>query len=170
MFTIMRRNNPVVLAIIIFLIGCGTMVLSGRAAEAAPKIALAANNGERHPYMNSDLKPNDNLLWRLERDGDYVRILPKIENVALDADGGKDKPYLNSHLEQNDNLLWKLEKHGEYYMIHPKVNLKVALDAHGGKGSPYLSTEPNPDNVNHLWMLVKEGDFYKIFTKVGASE
>lgn len=138
-------------------------------AAAAPKFALDANGGRGNPYLNAKLDQNDNLLWKIIKNGDYVRILPKVNlNAALDANGGKDKPYLNANATDNENLLWKLETHDDYVVIIPKVNQKAALDANGGRENPYLNPTADAKNVNHLWLLVKEKDteFYRIYSKI----
>ena len=132
-------------------------------------LALDANGGSGSPYLNENLAPNDNLLWKIVKYGDYVRIIPKVnQKSALDANGGVGVPYLNPNLAENDNLLWKFKTQGDYVMIVPKVNLKAALDANGGKDNPYLSDKADANNVNQLWQVVKEenSDFYRIYSKL----
>ena len=128
--------------------------------------ALDANGGNGNPYLNPNLQRNDNLLWKLEKDGKFFRIVPKVNpQMALDANGGQGSPYLNNHSGKNDNLLWKIEQRGKFYMIFPKVNQSSALDANNGENQPYLNANPDAENVNHLWMLEKQGDFYRILSK-----
>ena len=104
MFHAIKHSRTVILAVTV--IFAGILLLSSHAG-AAPKIALDANGGTGKPYLNKNLAPNDNLLWKLERHGkNYVRIIPKVKNVALDANGGTGTPYLNENLDPNDNLLY----------------------------------------------------------------
>lgn len=145
----------------------GSREIEQPVAPGDQKFLLDANGGQGKPVLTSYSGQNENFLWKLEKHGDYVKILSKVRNAALDANGGKGTPYLNPNTGENENLLWKLNKHGQYVMISPKVNPGATLDANGGKGSPYLSAEPNSDNVNHLWLLAKNDKFYKIFSKIG---
>jgi len=130
--------------------------------------ALDANGGTGNPYLNPNLQRNENLLWKLEKDGKFFRIVPKVNpQVALDANGGQGSPYLNTHSGKNDNLLWKIEQRGKFYMIFPKVNQGAALDANNGENQPYLNANPDAGNANQLWTLEQQGDFYRILSKIG---
>ena len=171
MFNLMSKTRVRIISTLVFTCAMLASFWAASAAMAAdqPKLALDANGGGGSPYLNENLAPNENLLWKLVKYGEYVRIIPKVnEKTALDANGGVGVPYLNPNTAENDNLLWKLDTKGEYVMIVPKVNAKAALDANGGKENPYLSDKPDANNANQLWQVVKEenSDFYRIYSKL----
>jgi len=171
MFNSMSKTRVRIISTLVFTCAMLASFWATSAAMAANKrnLALDANGGGGSPYLNENLAPNENLLWKLVKYGEYVRLIPKVnQKSALDANGGGGVPYLNPNLAENDNLLWKLKTQGEYVMIVPKVNLKAALDANGGRENPYLSDKPDAKNVNQLWQVVKEekSDFYRIYSKL----
>ncbi|GAK53208.1 hypothetical protein U14_04471 [Candidatus Moduliflexus flocculans] len=171
MFTSVSTTRSRMISTLVFTCAILALLWTTSATMAANNrnVALDANGGSGSPYLNDKVAPNDNLLWKIVKYGDYVRIIPKVnQKTALDANGGVGVPYLNPNLAENDNLLWKLKTQGEYVMIVPKVNQKVALDANGGRDNPYLSDKPDANNVNQLWQVVKEenSDFYRIYSKL----
>lgn len=150
--------------------------------KVKPEVAIDANGGHNRldppwgggAYYFSTIRDNtanDNLLWRLEPTGGFIRIIPKVKQVALDANGGRNFPvdkgggadaYFNT-IQTNDNLLWRLQQVEGYYRIIPKVNQQVALDANGGRNRPdnhgggaaiYFNTiQDNEGDDNLLWRV-----------------
>lgn len=141
-----------------------------RVANQKPK-ALDANGGGRF-YFNTDLKTNDNLLWKVTVvDAHHVMIAPKVkESIALDANGGT-RPYLGNSQLPNDNILFKIESHGRYVTLLPKVRCGFALDANGGgndsDGAKTYFNKYLLPNDNLLWDVVPyDGTYFVILPKV----
>jgi hypothetical protein len=144
------------------------------AAAAFARPALAAAPTE--PFLNDKVDSNnDNQLWKMEKNGDYVTLIPKSnEKLIVDANGAAAKKniYLSDKPEKdNNNQLWKMEKHGDFVMFFPKINEKVALDANGAKNGakPFFNDKIDEKNDNELWSLEKHGDYYVITSKQGKA-
>jgi hypothetical protein len=139
--------------------------------------ALDANGGRGGPYMNYDMDGNSNLLFNLDRIGEYVRIRPVVRNVTLDSDGGSGGMYFSADITPNDSRLYKLVKVDDRpsYMIVTKTK-NLALDFGGlnrdtgRSGGLFFNKSPNPNNANHVWRLVADGDKVRIISDVTFRE
>ena len=122
-------------------------------------------NGDKKVVMYSPVYGKNTQLWKIEKVGDFYRLINRAENMAFnDPSNGAVNTTLNlAEIAENKTQLWKFVVVNENYNYNIiNVSTDLAINNNGGfsnEGNPviaYYNNDRNSVSNNRQWRIVPE--------------